>query len=104
MDELITQLKELGFSVYGPQTPKTYVYFTDGTRIGYAEFDRMSGVKYATVHKANVRSGTGFRCDTPQQALMTIPPGFHGVEVPTKFANFEAFRKQHWQPLVEMPS
>lgn len=99
MNELIAALKAQGFSVHAPANLTTYVWFTDGVRIGYAQNDRMTGVKYATVHKANRFTGTGFQADTPQEALMTIPPGFTGVPMPEKYANFEAFRKQHWQPL-----
>lgn len=101
MDELITQLKEKGFEVYGPEKRTTYCYFTDRDKIGYAQHSRMHGTTYATVHRANRESGTGFGCTTPQEALMTVPPGFPGVVAPQKFANFETFRKQHWQTLVQ---
>lgn len=98
---LINDLEEQGFTVWGPQTRTTYLWFTDGTRIGYAQLSGVRGVEYVTVHKPNRQTGAGFQADTPQQALMVIPPGFSGVPTPQKYASFEAFRKQHWQELVE---
>lgn len=100
MDELIADLKALGFTVYGPQKLTTYVYFTDGTRIGYAQNDRLEGVKYSTVHKANLNSGTGFEAVSPTRALDLVPHWWTG-QAPTKYPDFESFRKQHWQPLVQ---
>ena len=102
MDDLIADLKEMDFDVYGPEHLTTYVYFTDGIRIGYAQNDRLEGIKYATVHKANQYTGTGFQAQTWMEALMTIPPGFSGMPTPTKYASFEAFRKQYWQQLVQL--
>lgn len=101
LNDLINDLKALGFAVYGPQERSTYVYFADGDRVGYAQRTLMHGVQYRTVHKPNAQTGAGFQADTPQQALMVIPPGFSGVPTPQKYASFEAFRKQHWQELVE---
>lgn len=101
MEELIASLKAKGFEVYGPEKRTTYCYFTDGTKIGHAQVDRMRGVTYTTVHRANRESGTGFQARNTDEALMTIPPGFPGVVAPQKFRDFETFRKQHWQPLVQ---
>lgn len=51
-----------GFDVYGPATGKiTYVYFTDGDRIGYAQYGRDGGaLSLSTVHIPNRITGTGF--------------------------------------------
>lgn len=101
MDDLINDLKARGYAVWGPQELTTYLWFTDGARTGYAQVSGVRGVEYATVHKPNRRTGVGLQADTPQQALMVIPPGYLGVPVPQKYASFEAFRKQHWQELVQ---
>lgn len=101
MDELIADLKALGFMVYGPERLTTYVWFTDGVRIGYAQRSNdIEGVRYTTVHKANRHSGTGFTAGTPQEALSVVPHWWTGP-APTKYKDFETFRKQNWQPLVQ---
>lgn len=101
LNDLINDLKARGYAVWGPQELTTYLWFTDGARVGYAQHTLTHGVQYYTVHKPNRQTGTGFQADTPQQALMVIPPGFSGELVTQKYASFEAFRKQHWQELVQ---
>lgn len=102
--ELVDHLKALGYLVYAPANPTTYVYFAeqDGVRFGYAQFSRMRGFQYATVHRQTLTNGTGFQASNPVEALMGIPPGFTGVGEVQKFRNFETFRKQHWQPLEQL--
>lgn len=99
MDELIAHLKNEGYAVWGPEHLTTYVFFTDGTRTGYAENTRFEGWKFATVHKANRDTGTGFSAASSEMAL-TPNGGWYRGALPRQFASFDEFRRQYWQPLV----
>lgn len=100
LQELIDRLKADGLKVYGPEKLTTYVYFTDGTRIGYAQVGRQ-GEQYATVHKTSANIGTGFAADSPEEALSFAPAWVReGLRrCVRKFASFAEFRSKHWQPL-----
>jgi hypothetical protein len=103
MDELIAQLKDKGWQVWGPERRTTYCFFTDGTRIGYAQIDRLTGVGYYTVNKPSTEHGTGYRVDTPEEALSISVPhwGRRDALAPVKYRNFGEFRMKSWQPLVQ---
>ena len=60
---LIDQIKSYGFDVYMKDPKDTWLYFTNGTSIGYVQDDRISGISFSTVHKPNSQTGTGFRLD-----------------------------------------
>lgn len=100
--QLIDSLKAKGYQVYGPEELDSYVYFTDGKRIGYAQYDRVQGVKYSTVHKPHSQIGTGFRADSAEEALAHVPKWAHMSDwsFVVKYADLDTFRKEHWQPLV----
>lgn len=100
--QLIDSLKEKGFTVYGPEKLTSYVYFTDGTRIGYAQYDNMRGVSYSTVHMPCTNCGTGFQAQDAQAALEFAPnwARSHEREAVRKYKDFETFARKHWQPLV----
>lgn len=101
--EIITHLKAQGFKVYGPEQLSSYVYFTDGTCIGYAQQDSMRGTRYATVHMPNKTSGTGFEARDPKAALGFAPQWVFQRDLNSvvKYRDFEHFRSKHWQPLVQ---
>lgn len=103
MQQLIDDLKAKGYLVYGPENIMTYVWFTepDGKRIGYAQYSRLEGLKYSTVHKPDKYNGTGFGAPNPEEALMGAPSWARTASAPIKYPNFESFRKQHWQKLVQ---
>lgn len=63
MREIVDAIHAEGFDVYMRQARDTWAYFTDGKRIGYVQFDRMSGLNISTAHVPNRQSGTGFRVD-----------------------------------------
>lgn len=100
---IIDKIKSEGFEVYGPKDLTSYVYFTDGTRIGYAQWNRLEGETYATVHKANRETGTGFRADSMGQALCFAPSWAWSSQLGSvvKFKDFDTFSRAHWQPLVQ---
>lgn len=100
---LIDNIKAEGFAVFGPKKLTSYVYFTDGERIGYAQVDRMFGVKYSTVNKPCKQCGTGFHADSVQSALAHAPhwaPSGDRAAV-RKYKDFDEFQSKHWQPLVQ---
>lgn len=102
--EVIDDLKEQGFKVYGPDPLTTYVWFTDdGKRIGYAQYGPMEGVKYYSVHKTDTYIGTGFSAKDAEDALRVVPRWATGMgySMPAKYDSMEAFIKNHWQPLVQ---
>jgi hypothetical protein len=103
---LVNTIKSNGFQVYGPEKLTSYVYFTDGCRIGYAQHTDIDGVKFCTVHKANKYSGTGFVVSSMNESLQDIPEEWATRnrkvrDSVVKYCNFEEFQKQYWQPLVK---
>lgn len=101
VQQLIDSLKEKGYEVYGPEKLSTYVYFTDGKRIGYVQYNNVGGTKYTTVHMPNKYTGTGFQAEDAEGALAFAPhwasPSDRNSVI--KFQNFETFKRAHWQPL-----
>lgn len=103
IQQLIDDIKADGLQVFGPEDLTSYVYFTDGTRIGYAQYDSMFGDKFSTVNKPCKQCGTGYRVDTPEQALAIIPSWAPSADrsMVRKYKDFEEFKKSNWQPLVQ---
>jgi hypothetical protein len=99
---LIDSLKEKGMQVYGPEELTTYVWFTDGKNIGYAQYRDMEGCKYSTVHYANKYTGTGFHAQDAQAALGFAPHWASQSDRSSviKYRDFAEFQSKHWQPLV----
>lgn len=60
LPEIIDAVKSAGFDVYMRNEGDSWLLFTDGTRIGYLENSRTTGLRISTVHVPNVHSGTGF--------------------------------------------
>jgi len=101
--EMIDMFKSKGLTVYGPKELTTYVWFTDGTRIGYAQCSRYDGVTYSTVHMPNRETGTGFSAKDVEEALSFAPSWVYPPQARSviKYRDFEHFRSRHWQPLVQ---
>lgn len=102
---LIEKLKDKGYLVYGPEDITTYVWFVepDGKRFGYAQYSRLEGPQYSTVHRPSSRIGTGFSAKSPEEALMAVPTWAvgKGFETPSKYPDFETFRSKHWCKMVQ---
>lgn len=61
---VIAKVQSFGFSVYMQNPEKdTWLYFTDGTHIGYLQYDRIEGYSLSTVHVPNQKTGTGFQVE-----------------------------------------
>jgi hypothetical protein len=101
------KLKADGFKVYTTNYPSsedqeaTYIYFTDGHRIGYAQFTTYDGLSFFTVHKPNRSTGTGFRAtdqysatESDYEKAFTPPAWAHNMES-TPFASWEDFTESH---------
>lgn len=102
MNDLINQAKAHGFDVYGPAELTTYFYFTDGQRVGYCQTDRMRGPSWATVHKPNRTTGTGFKAGGFVEALGFAPAWAGGNRSTVrKYADWADFAAKHWQPLIQ---
>ena len=100
---LIDSLKDKNLQVYGPEKLTTYVWFTDGKRIGYVQYNGYEGVKYSTVHKANKKTGTGFSAQDAQAALEFAPHWASDADRKSvvKYSDFAEFQNKYWQPLVQ---
>jgi hypothetical protein len=62
-NEVAGKIAAFGFDVYAPPVGnrnRTYLFFTDGTRIGYMQWGDCGGLSLSTVHLPNRESGTGF--------------------------------------------
>ena len=103
IQQLIEDIKLEGLQVFGPEKLTSYVYFTDGTRIGYAQNARVDGISFSTVHKPCRECGTGFKVDSLQGALAHSPSWATGGDrsAVRKFKDFAEFTSKHWQPLVQ---
>jgi hypothetical protein len=102
IQEIIDSIKSQGFQVYAPEKLTAYCFFTDGIRIGYADFNRMEGVRFSTVHKPNSFTGTGFMAKDLHEALSLAPDwvSFRERAISSKYRDFADFHKSHWQPLL----
>ena len=59
--ESVEYIASLGYRVFMRDPSDTYAYFSDGTRIGYVEHDRMAGFTISTVHMPSRDVGTGYQ-------------------------------------------
>lgn len=100
---LIDDLKAKGLQVFGPEKLTSYVWFTDGTRIGYVQYNNVGGVSFSTVHKPCKECGTGFAAQDAQAALGLAPHWASSGDVAAvrKYKDFEDFKTRNWQPLVQ---
>lgn len=54
------EIRDLGYDVYVHPTATEFCYYSDGTNVGYAQFNRLRGYSVGTVHVPNRETGTGF--------------------------------------------
>lgn len=100
--ELIIKAKSEGFYVYAPRDITSYFYISKDNKIGYCQFDRLYGVSYSTVHKPNIRSGTGFNANSFEDSLAFCPFEFrHYSDSVIKYKSFDEFKSKYWQELIE---
>lgn len=67
---VIAKVQSFGFQVYMRDLDKdSWLYFTDGTHIGYLEVSRLGGYHLATVHIPNKSSGTGYSIERDSDEL-----------------------------------
>lgn len=107
--EYIALIKSCGYRVFAPVgDTASYVYYTDGRRIGYAQWSGLVN-SVSTVHIPNKQTGTGFRVaeeitpETLAEGFALAPHWAYGRDVATvkKFKDWAAFAKAYWQPLIE---
>lgn len=101
----IELIKRLGFSVYMRSPSDEYCYYTDGTRIGYAQWSRL-GTRVSSVHKPSSQVGTGFGIAdeiteaTVKAAMTTLYPHWASSAdraAVKKYRNWEEFlNKDAW--------
>lgn len=88
-----------GFFPHGVE----YCYYTDGKRIGYAQFDPMTGYTVSTVHKPSQTHGTGYQIERHvdsltsevlTEALETLLPVWadHRFALPRKYTDWNDFQ------------
>lgn len=101
VQQLIDSIKAEGLQVFGPEKLTSYVFFTDGTRIGYGQYNSVGGIKFSTVHKPCRECGTGFQADSIKEALSFAPFWATGTDAVRKYKDFEEFKNKNWQTLVQ---
>lgn len=103
IQQLIDDIKAEGLQVFGPENLTSYVWFTDGTRIGYGQYNNFDGAKFSTVHKACRECGTGFQADSIEQALSFAPSWASSADrsAVRKYKDFDEFKTKNWQSLVQ---
>jgi hypothetical protein len=62
-----------GFTIIAHKSTETstWFHFSKENKIGYVQYDRITGTNFSTVHKGNKECGTGFRI-TEEWADLTI--------------------------------
>lgn len=105
MRAIVDAIHAEGLTVYMRKSKDTWMHFTDGTRIGYVQIDRMRGVSISTCHVPNKNCGTGFGIERRHDGKMNqqdiadsfaIAPHWayaRDRESVVKFKNWEAFVK-----------
>lgn len=113
---VIDTVAAMGFDVYQSEKPewRTYLYFTDGKRIGYLQNDRLTGITLTTVNKPCRECGTGFRVvefsDLSRAALeqaFVIAPWWGSARGVVKYKNIEEFlasEERQRLPLIKVAS
>lgn len=103
----VSIIKACGYSVFmrKPQTDE-YCFYTDGTRIGYAQWSNVRGPQVASVHAPSRMAGTGFQiadditAESLQAAIACHAPNWATVEERAsvrKYSSWAAFRmKDAW--------
>lgn len=67
LKDFIFKLLDNGFKVYcnADKDLKTYIFIEkEGLGIGYIQNNYFSGLSFSTIHKANIKSGTGYQVET----------------------------------------
>jgi len=108
--ELARTAQLAGYTVYMSNQNNSWFHYTDGKNIGYAQFNAYDGAKLTTVHKPSRQVGTGFCVDGCDElafktaAIISAPSWVSPRDMRhvRKWESFEAFRKAHWCPLVEV--
>jgi hypothetical protein len=104
----IQEIQKNKLDVYMPNIYSSYFWFTDGTNIGYCQFDRFDGVKFSSVHKPNQYTGTGIVADNYSDALKFAPSwwgnwwGNNEQDSIIKYKDFKEFESKHWQRLIKI--
>lgn len=94
-------------SVYYPEKPTSYFWFSDGVNIGYVQIE-TAGFSFSTMHRPNKQGGTGFESSkgvflaTVQDALnaFKIPNWAHHIPC-VKYRDWDQFQSEYWQKLVK---
>ena len=102
IQELITEAKAHGLTVYGPENLTTYFWVTDGQRIGYCQHGNpYRPAEFSTVHKPCKHAGTGYKAATMAEALSHRPSWATNDAPVTKYKDAAEFIAKHWQPLTQ---
>jgi hypothetical protein len=101
-DAFVTLIKSCGYRVFMRKPSDKYCFYTDGERIGYAQWSDIRTV-VSTVHKANRTTGTGFHVgdaitpDTLRDAIRCHTPNWAragDAGTVKKYASWDAFHNE----------
>ena len=101
IQNIIDRAKSLGLQVYAPSNLTSYIYVTDGTNIGYCQYDKIEGESFSTVHKPCKSNGTGFGVDRMNDIFINRPYWAVTSAPVIKYKSIDDFLANHWNKLVE---
>ena len=99
LSDFAIELLKSGFRLFRPPTVNShfnsYFFFSENDKIGYVQWDKFVGLKFATVHKPDLSVGTGFSLsnnDLPagsyieqaRHAFCTVPNWFRSDRMNVK--------------------
>lgn len=101
-DTMIGLIKSCGYRVFMRDPKAEYCFYTDGERIGYAQWSRHSSAYVSSVHMPNKKTGTGYQIDhaitpeTLEKAIKCHTPLWAGqsdAAATKKYKSWEEFHK-----------
>lgn len=103
MKQLVETIKQAGYDVYMRDSDKdTWLYYTDGKNIAYAQIDRLEGITLTTAHIPSQTHGTGFGLGAPavinketlSAAFMFAPHWAHDAASVRKWKDWDHFQSR----------
>ena len=102
--EAIAKIQGFGFDVYMRDPNDSYLIFTDGKNLGRLEARPAVGYSLGTIHRPNIKSGTGFSVlrevssftkEDLLRCFETHPSWWKGP-MPVKYKDIDDYRNADW--------
>lgn len=118
-DSYIHELLQNGFRVYcsidnygGGNRPISYAMIEKDGKLGYIQSDGWEGIRFSTVHKPNIKTGTGYSMNDTgtlnptiqmaEEAINTVKPNWSRdrLENIQKYKSFEDYRNSSYGKIL----